>query len=307
MNEDVKSLALTCGFLECRILRPDKFMYYERRLLHGALHTGGRSLSYDLPCDYPWANAILTLIWPYTPYSASLPLCSYYAPSNAAYHASGDLLERLSENGLRAERVYVPLRELLLRSGTGVALKNGLTAIIPYGTRFAVQTLIACMERPAYDDRPPLGACEDCGACAAACPAGAITNNGFDFRYCLRAYMGKETMPVYVMERMNQMLGCERCQYACPYNEGIGATDALPDAFTYERLLKNDISGALAIVGRNQKSGGRLVAHAAVMAANEGRADLLPRIEALADDPREPVRAAAEYAISKLHIRKTMI
>lgn len=301
-------LASAYGFRTCYVLRPDKFIHYERRLLDGALYIGGTGLSYDPASTHPWANALLACIWPYAPFTPETPLCSNYAPANASFHAAGRLLTALGENGVRAERVYVPVRELLLRSGLGVALLNGLTAIPPFGSRFAIQTLAAFVPEPVYDDAAPRDACASCGACIDACPAHAIDkNSGFDYRKCLRAYMGKEAMPDWVMENMTKMLGCERCQNACPYNAGMDSVSELPASFSYERLLRGELRGALELVGFNQKSGGRLIAHAAVMAANEGRADLLPLIEAWRDDPREAVRAAEQYAISKLHNGKTMV
>lgn len=295
------------GFTACFVLKPDRFVYYERRLRDGALHAGGANLLSDPAAALPWANTILALIRPYRPYLPQVPLCSNYPPGNASYHAADKLIARLGEMGVRAERVNVPIRELLVRSGIGVALKSGLTAIPPYGTCFAIQTLAAELPSPVYDDGPPLDTCSDCGACAAACPAAAIEKNGFNYRKCLRAYMGKETMPAWVMAGMTKMLGCETCQNVCPYNAALDTIGALPAEFAYERLLQNDLKPALALVGFNQKSGGRLIAHAAVMAANEGRADLLPLIEKLLTDPRDAVQAAARYAISKLHNGETVV
>lgn len=296
------------GFAACYALRPDKFNHYERRLLAGALFSGGTGLCVDPAHDYPWANAILACLWPYDPLGPDVPLCSNYIPANSAYHAADRLLPDLLEAGVRAERADLPVRELLIRSGIGVALHNGLTAVPPYGSRFAIQTLVAALPAPfAYDDRAPLGACENCRACVKACPAGAIGEDGFDYHRCLRAYMGKEAMPLWIMDGMQKMLGCERCQYVCPQNDGQRTVEALPPAFAYERLLKSDLHDALALVGFNQKSGGRLIAHAAVMAAHEGRADLLPLIKALLADPREAVRVAAAYAISELHNEENMV
>ncbi|MDO4573404.1 MAG: 4Fe-4S double cluster binding domain-containing protein, partial [Clostridia bacterium] len=159
-----------------------------------------------------------------------------------------------------------------------------------------------------YDDRDgALQSCADCGRCQRACPAEAIDETGYHFQKCLRAHMGKERMPDWVMEKMRSMLGCDICQQVCPCNAGLECVPAMPEAFSLERLLKNDIREALELVGFNQKSGGRLLAHAAVLAANLNRYDLLPLLEPLCSDPREAVRAAAEYAISRLHNLKTMV
>lgn len=304
---NISSLAAKHGFAAAYVLRPDKFNHYERRLEHGALHIGGTRLVVDVQADYPWATAILALIWPYSPYAEELPLCSNYPPAHAAYLASKEFLAALEEQGIRAARANVPVRELFMRSGLGIALKNGLTAMPAYGTRFTMQCLAIGLPDPQYDDAPPLGGCLDCGACQAICPVGAIDEEGFHPNRCLRAHMGKTAMPKRVMARMNKMLGCERCQYCCPHNAGQTFAKELPEAFMYERLLSDDVQEALALLGSNQQTGAKLKAHAAVMAAHENRRDLLPLIEAAQDDPRELVSAAVKFAISRLQNGKTVV
>lgn len=297
---NISSLATKYGFAEAYVLRPDKFDHYERRLEHGALHIGGTRLLADVQAEHPWATAILALIWPYVPYAEELPLCSNYPPAHAAYLACNEFLTALEEQGVRAARVNVPVRELFMRSGLGIALKNGLTAMPAHGTRFTMQCLAIALSDVHYDDAPPLGACLDCGACEQVCPMKAIDEEGFHPNTCLRAFMGKNAMPKRVMERMNKMLGCERCQYCCPHNAEQTFVTELPEAFAYERLLQDDVQEALALLGSNQQTGAKLKAHAAVMAAHENRLDLLPLIEAAQDDPRELVSAAAKFAISRL-------
>ena len=304
---NISSLAAKHGFAAAYVLRPDKFDHYECRLEHGALHIGGTRLVADVQAEHPWANAILALIWPYAPYAEELPLCSNYPPAHAAYLASKEFLAALEGKGIRAARVNVPVRELFMRSGLGIALKNGLTAMPAYGTRFTMQCLAAELHAPVFDDAPPLGDCQDCGACQKVCPVGAIDAEGVHPNTCLRAHMGKTAMPKRVMERMNKMLGCERCQYCCPHNAGQTFVDELPEAFSYERLLRDDVQEALALLGSNQQTGAKLKAHAAVMAAHENRLDLLPLIEAARDDPRELVSAAAKFSVSRLQNSKTVV
>jgi len=140
---NVVSLAKEFGFSECFVFPVDPFVHYKRRLMDGALHHAGINLNGDVKAEHGWANALVALILPYRPYAESISVSGYYPSSNAGYHAANKLLASLSGQGIRAERTYVPVRELLIRGGIGVPLKNGLTAIPPYGTRFSVQTLIA--------------------------------------------------------------------------------------------------------------------------------------------------------------------
>ena len=112
--------------------------------------------------------------------------------------------------------------------------------------------------------------------------------------------MGKEVMPVWAMDKLDSLLGCELCQFVCPQNGGIPFENDLPEAFSLERILRGELRPVLALVGTNQNSGGRIVCQAMVLAARRRRTDLLPLIRAWADDPREQVKAAMNYAISLL-------
>ena len=297
----VAQLARQSGFSECFVLPPDKFIHYERRLRDGVLDVSGRSLCIDPRLDYPWANALLLLLHAYRPYKIDSCVSGNYPASNAAYHAARALTARLAEHGVRAERVYVPIRELALRSGIGVACKNGLTAYDGYGTRAVVQTLAADVADVVYEAPRAPRACPDCGRCRTACPSQAIAGAGYDFTKCARAYMGKDTMPQWAMDAMTSMLGCELCQFVCPLNDEIVPLDAVPAAFELERILSGQIRPVLEIVGNNLNSGGRILCHAAVLAGKNGRQDLLPQLTALLDDPREQVKAAVKYAIFLLH------
>jgi hypothetical protein len=74
----------------------------------------------------------------------------------------------------------------------------------------------------------------------------------------------------------------------------------MPDAFRLEELLMGHVKPALAIVGRNLNKKGRIIQHACVIAAKQGRTDLIPLIEPWLEDEREAVRVAAAYALEKL-------
>ena len=110
-------------------------------------------------------------------------------------------------------------------------------------------------------------------------------------------------MPPWVMERMTTLLGCEMCQDACPLNHFIRPrpmTDEEKAAFDLERLLSGDLKPALSLIGKNMKKGGKLIAQAAVLAANQKRTDLLPLLEAQAQKADGPLKDTLLWAISKL-------
>jgi epoxyqueuosine reductase QueG len=299
---NIVSLAKAFGFSECYIFPVDPFVQYERRLMDGALHHDALQLVGNVKTGFDWANALVALISPYRPYADAIPVSGYYPSSNAGYHAANKLLSNMDAAGVRVERAYVPVREMLIRNGIGIPLKNGLTAIPPYGTRFSVQTLIACLSDVAYTPERAVQSsrCENCHACERVCPSHAIDSGGYTCEKCARAYMCGEPMEDWVMDAMTSILGCELCQRVCPYNQGIEPITKLPDAFKLEKLLSGDIKPALQIVGTNLKKNGRLQQHACVVAAKQGRTDLIPLIEHLLGDSREAVRVAARYALNRL-------
>ena len=299
---DLQALAIEHGFAGCYVFTTEPFVQYERRLQDGALHSAGTDLSSDLKKTAPWANAILALIYPYRPYADGIPVSGNYPSSNAAYHASNKLMQELRKVGVRIERAYVPIRELLTRSGIGTPLKNGLTYIEGFGTRYAVQTLAVDLPEPSFTPtQPPAPVrCATCHACEHICPSGAIDHDGYHFEQCARAYMGGDPMEDWVMSAMSCMLGCELCQKICPYNAGIEPIREMPDAFRLEEILKGNIKPVLQIVGKNLNKNGRIIQHACVIAARQKRSDLIPLIEPWASDEREGVRVAAAYALKKL-------
>ena len=299
---DMQKLAKNYGFSECFVFTTEQFIYYERRLNSGALHSAARELTIDVGADSPWANALLALIYPYRPYTDDIPVSGNYPSSNASYHASRAMMKQLKVAGVRAERAEVPVREMLLRNGAGSPLKNGLTYLPGFGTRYSVQTLLVELPEPIYTPvrEPEPVRCSGCRACERICPSKAISDAGYDFRSCARAFMGGDPMEDWVMDAMTCVLGCELCQKVCPYNFGIEPINEMPVAFRLEEILKGNVKPALEIVGKNLNKQGRMIQHACVVAAKQKRTDLISLIEPLLSDHREGVRVAAEYALNRL-------
>jgi len=299
---DIQKFAMEYGFPQCFVFSVEPFCYYERRLQGGALHSAARELTIDIGADAPWANALIALIYPYRPYTDDIPISGNYPSSNASYHASRALMKRLNTLGVHAERAEVPVREMLLRGGVGSPLKNGLTYLPGFGTRYSVQTLLADLPEPVYTPvrEPEPVRCNGCHACERICPSKAISDAGYDFRSCARAYMGGDPMEDWVMDALICILGCELCQKVCPYNMGIEPINEMPEAFRLEEILQGNVKPALEIVGKNLNKQGRMIQHACVVAAKQNRTDLIPLLEPLLNDSREGVRVAANYALKYL-------
>lgn len=299
---DLNGLSKEFGFAACFVFTTEPFVFYEQRLRNGALHHAATELTASVANDAPWANAILLLIYPYRPFRDEVPVSGNYPASNASYHAAGKLMRKLNELGIKTERAEVPVRELLTRNGAGIPLKNGLTYLAGFGTRYSAQAMFCALPEPDYMPAQPLqeARCCGCHACEHICPSSAISDEGYDFKACARAYMGGDPMEPWVMDAMTCILGCELCQKVCPYNHGIEPLEDVPDAFRLEEILSGNIKPVLQIVGKNLNKQGRVIQHACVIAAKQGRTDLIPMIERWLTDEREAVRVAAGYALEKL-------
>jgi len=195
---DLQTHANMLGFRGIYLLKPEPYVHFQIRRKEGTLHENSRHVSDDPTRDYPWANSVLVLLYPYQPYPKTVAVSGYYPASNRSYHAAGILINRLRDRGIRAERAALPVRETLLRHGIGIACKNGLTAVMPFGTRFIVQILVlsAPSEMLLYridtQVKEYKSCSEHCDHCASACPAGAVSKNGMCFTDCIRADMDGE-------------------------------------------------------------------------------------------------------------------
>jgi epoxyqueuosine reductase QueG len=99
-------------------------------------------------------------------------------------------------------------REIARLAGHGWYGRNNLLVNPRFGSQVRYVTILTDLPLPA--DAPVAGGCGDCRACSAACPAGAITEAGFDRDKCHQKL--KEFMKT---ERIGQMI-CGVCLQVCP-------------------------------------------------------------------------------------------
>ncbi len=281
---------------------------WTRRRASGAFAPQTDWIEGDAAAAWPWANGLLLLLWPYAPLAPDAILSGYYPASHQSYLAMRSLRETLGAEGVRTERAAVPVKTILVDWGIGTRLDSDLIFVPGFGTRFVIQALMVSLPREDLEYTPrgaPFAACIHCKRCQMACPGGAIGAGprGYDWHRCLRAYEEGPDMPEWVMERMTTLLGCEVCQNACPLNHFMTPrpmSEAEGEAFDLHRLLSGDQKPALALIGKNMKKGGKLIAQAAVLAANQRRADLLPLMEAQAEKADGPLKDTLNWAISHL-------
>ena len=95
-----------------------------------------------------------------------------------------------------------------------------------------------------------------------------------------------------------QLLGCEKCQTACPLNR---FEPEEPVSYPLVELLSGSALPQLRqLVGPNMARLMRVKAQAALYAANTGQKEALPELSKLMDCGAEPAAAHAAWALMRL-------
>jgi epoxyqueuosine reductase QueG len=301
---DVSALLKKAGFAEGFLLPVAPYTNWTRHRNDGVFHPNTTPLVDDPQTAYPWANAILICVMPYTPYDDETLVASYYPASNRAYHAMRRLLTMLKEEGIRAERAETPYREQLAAYGIGSQMDNQLLFLEPYGTYFNLQGAMLALPEPVrYEPRrEPVEVCDHCGACKAVCFGAIKGEHAFDWTRCVHTYLEGDPIPQDAMEWMPSLLGCMRCQAACPKNpqSAVPIPEEIRRTLDPVRILAGNRKEAGELIGKNLAGPNRLLRQAIVIAANRNRVDALPYLERLRETDGERFCAELDYAISLL-------
>ena len=135
---------------------------------------------------------------------------------------------------------HSPISELhaAVRAGLGVIGKNGLLLTEKYGSYVFLGEVITDMEIPC--EVQPVRFCENCGACANACPSIVSEKS-----VCLSALSQKKgdlsEEEQKILLATNTVWGCDRCQECCPYNQRAKKTGSIysPIPFFNENTLSS--------------------------------------------------------------------
>lgn len=157
-----------------------------------------------------------------------------------------DFLKEKYENSCflpAADNSPLPERQAAWRCGVGLRGRHGLVILPPYGSYVFLGTILtdAVLELPSCTPSP---GCTDCGRCRAACPGGALGEDGVDLSRCLSELTQKKgelTQAEAALLKAHSLIwGCDCCQRACPYN----ARPALSPLPEFREGLVDTLTGA---------------------------------------------------------------
>ena len=315
-KETIAHMARSCGFAKLGVCGVGEFSDARARVGAQPPLSERRQLRFDPGQECPWATALIVLLWPYAP--APLPqgngvfIDSYYAASNAAYHAARRLEDMLRDTGCRAQaNVAFPAKEAAVRAGLGAIGRSSLLITPEYGTRVVI-ILVATDALDGGQTQPVRATgCLNCGRCAKACPTGAIGADGMTHpERCLRNFMMEG---IVVPEEMRplmgmKLLGCDNCQRACPMQTLPEAAQPVPLALdelvTADNAAFSGVVGRLASqIGKNVARPQRVRAQAALLCGNRGRAEDLPVLMRWAQSDAPAVREHARWAMARIRAR----
>ena len=264
--------------------------------------------------DFPAAKSIAVLLWPYD--QAPLPqgdeevfVDSYYAASNAAYHAARILEEQALRSGCFAKaNVPYPAKEAAIRAYMGIIGHHSLLITPRYGSRVVI-ILVATGIEITIDHQPSqMQSCLKCGQCAKSCPSGAIDANGLTHpERCLRNFtMEGVIIPEETRSKIGmRLIGCDICQRVCPMQPKAQLHQR--KAYLLSDFVTDDsaaFSSAVANlsdeIGRNTARPQRVRAQAALLAGNSRNPSYLPVLRQWVELPFEAVNHHARWAIAQI-------
>ena len=119
-------------------------------------------------------------------------------------------------------------RSLAAAAGVGWIGRNGCLLAPGLGSYVLLAEIVCNL--PLAPDAPLEPQCGDCRACLAACPTGALGDDGLvDARKCVSyltvEHAGRIASPLWP-KMGTSLFGCDACQEACPHNADLPAGEA---------------------------------------------------------------------------------
>jgi epoxyqueuosine reductase len=219
-------------------LRESIYSLYEQDLLDEALyHDQLGFFSFDTPIDLPEARSIIIVAVP-TPQMRII--CRWHGkrvpvvipPTYVSYGTRTESVQAvlamwLKHEGYRLAKSYLPLKTLAVRSGLAEYGRNNICYVPGMGSFLQLVGAFSDLtgDRDPWRRPKMLDRCVSCTACLRHCPTKAITKDRFllHAELCLTYHNeAKRDFPDWINPSWHHcLIGCLRCQYACPENKGL--------------------------------------------------------------------------------------
>jgi len=211
---------------------------YEQGLIDKALYRDQLSFfSFNSPVDLPGASSIIIVAAP-TPqmriifnwHGRRVPVVippTYVSYTPRTHSIQEVLAVWLKHEGYRLAKAQLPLKTLAVHSGLAEYGRNNISYVAGIGS--FLQLVGAFSDLPCDGDswRKPrmLDRCESCVACLRHCPTNAIIKDRFllHAERCLTYHNeAKSDFPDWINPSWHHcLIGCLRCQTACPENKAM--------------------------------------------------------------------------------------
>ncbi len=152
---------------------------------------------------------------------------TYTAYDEKRLHVERLVAEAASKEGYKIATPQLPLKLLASRSGLVKYGKNNIAYAQGMGSFMRLVAVYSDMpcESDSWQETKMMDRCKNCDLCQVACPTGAISSDRFllHAEKCLTFHNEKEgkiLFPEWIKpEWHNCIVGCIRCQAACPENK----------------------------------------------------------------------------------------
>jgi len=244
---------------------------HDRRLLDDAIfnYTGTKNPYHTprLPKNMPGAKSIIVVATPQPilrttfhragkEYKLEVPP-TYWDTLRIIKRARDALKRAFLPCKYRFLYARLPQKLLSVRSGLAMYGRTNITYIPKFGSFYRPTAFYSDYESPVdyWQEKKALPSCDKCKACQKACPTGAIQSDRFLIKahLCL-TYLNEKNSKIHFPSGVkdsahNTLIGCLRCQKACPYDKDVRLWYEDRLEFSEQEtdyLLKGKFSGAKA-------------------------------------------------------------
>ncbi|MBP5210797.1 MAG: tRNA epoxyqueuosine(34) reductase QueG [Bacteroidales bacterium] len=185
------------------------------------------------PCKlYEGAKSVLVFLAPYSAQNPENGIASFAYGLDYHKVLKDRLYQFLAESGIEGrpfvDSAPIVERQWAVRAGLGLIGKNQFLISPELGLRTFIGVILSTVPYEQIDcpdlrfkkSKVPQD-CGSCGRCIAACPTGALTEDGIlDARKCVsyRTIESKELQSGETAGGSGFFFGCDRCLNACPWN-----------------------------------------------------------------------------------------